>query len=148
VSDASGALDTGNQVLLCKRGFGCDKYRVVAADVADHFRPFAAIERERNALCRTDGGSNDQQVRAGGADLAQQGSDFGHLPVARLIDTREFVSPGCFDSAELAKIAAYARLRGDKPLGNQGIHDELLRSGRALAQQLPYCISALCLIFA
>ena len=88
MSDTSRALDTGNQFFLCRSGFGRDKYRVVTADVADHFRPVAAIECERDTLCRADGGSNHQQIRAGRAYFPQQGGDLGYLPVAGLVSAR------------------------------------------------------------
>jgi hypothetical protein len=70
-----------DEVLLCGAGFGGHKHGVVAADVADYFRPVAAIKRQRNALRGAYGCSDNQQIGAGRLDRTQQLGDSSQLVV-------------------------------------------------------------------
>ncbi len=77
-------IDSSDQVFLRGAGLSGDKNRVIAADIADHLRPVAAIKGERNTLRGADGRFDHQQVGAGRVNVAQQFGDGGNLPVTVL----------------------------------------------------------------
>ena len=56
------------RVLWPRRWIGRDEDGIVAADIADHLGPAAAIERQRDALCGADSRLDHHQIRAGGGD--------------------------------------------------------------------------------
>jgi phospholipase/carboxylesterase len=119
--------------------------RVVAADVADDFRPAATIQRERHPLRRSDGRFYDQQIGSRGREITQEILDARDLALTPRCCARQFVSLSRFHRAETFQIAADARLRGVKALRGEGIHEILLRGSRRSQEHLANGFASLCL---
>src|SRR5690606_34420961 len=100
---------------------------------------------ERHPLRRADRGLDDEDVRAGGGDAAQQIRHLREFVGGRRRAAREPVALGGLDRAEIGEIAADARLGGVKAGGPQRL-DELALGGRggALENALQR-LAALCL---
>ena len=91
-----------------QRGGRRDENGVVTADVADHFRPVAAIERKGYPLCGANRSPYHQQVGAGGMNIAQQCGNTGHLFDVVLVAIGQFVAGRRLYGAEFAQVAADA----------------------------------------
>lgn len=127
-------LNPCNEVFLRGTGVGRNKYRVVAADVADHFRPIAAVKCERDSLCGADSRLDDEQVRARRMNGAQQVSDGTQMVYVAAATDRQFVAPGGPYCAQLTQVTADAGLCRAVTLGRKRGHQRALRFGRSLQE--------------
>lgn len=127
-------LNPCNEVFLRGTGVGRNKYRIVAADVADHLGPAAAVKGECDSLCGADSRLDDQQVRArrmNGAEQVRDGTEMVQVVAAA---GRQFVAPGGSYRAELTQVTADAGLCRLVTLGGEHSHQRALRFGRSLQQ--------------
>lgn len=121
------AFDPIDQYFLAGCRSGGDEDRVVAADVADHFRPVAAIERQRDPLGGADRGLDNGEIRPGRQNLAQELHDALQFLGGGPTVSRELVALPRLDCPEFAQVAAHARLRGRETPLTQGVDKRLLR---------------------
>src|SRR5690606_20105179 len=106
-----------------------------------------AVERDGDALRGADRRRDDEQVRARGADVAHElGDDLQRRLVARLARLRQAVPPFELDRAQIAQIAAHARLRRGIVLGAQQLDELSLTLDRMRFEQASNGSPALLLI--
>jgi len=126
-----------DEVLLRGAGISGDKHSVVTANVANHFRPVAAVKRQRNPLCGAYCCSDNQQIGTGGLHRTQQLGDSGQLVVVITTSRRQFVAVCGLDGAKLPEVTTDTGLRGAVARFRQSGNERVLRFRRSLKQQLP-----------
>jgi hypothetical protein len=130
--------DPGDEVFLCSTGFGSDKHRVVAANIADNFRPVAAIKCQRDSLRGAYGRPDDQKIGSRWLDRAQQIGHGGELVIIVATSGGKLVPCRSLDGAKLSQVTTDTGLRCLIAFSGKGGHERALRFGRSLQQQLSY----------
>jgi hypothetical protein len=113
------------QLALIAPVFCGDENGVVAGNRADHLRPAGAVDGHRHALRRARRGPDDRERRAGRAHVGDECRDRVERIVQHLLRGRN-VTVSRLGDAELAQIAADARLSGFEPLLAQDFHQLVL----------------------
>ena len=139
-------LNPGDEVFLRGARFGCHEDGIVAADIANNFRPVAAIKSEGNSLCSADRGSYDEQVGARGLNGSQQIANRAYVFVIVATARGQLVAVAGLDRTELFEVATDARLRRRIALCRQCRYERSLRSRRTLQQHLSYRITTFLMV--
>ena len=134
--------------LLLARAVSSDEYGVVARNRADHFGPARAIHGHGDALRGADRRLDDGKRGSGGVNLAHEAGEGVETAVDLCLDLRQqHVSIAGLDHAELAQVAADARLRGLVTQLVQEPHQVRLTADDLLAQDLDERCAPLDLLF-
>jgi hypothetical protein len=102
---------------------------------------------ERYTLRGTGCGFDDQQIRPGGLQVAQEFCDLQEFVVARCAVLRQRITTGGLDCADFAKIATDTGLGSNKSPGYQCRDQRLLICCRSVQQQLADSFAAIELDF-
>src|SRR5688500_10396050 len=116
-SDSEDVAQALAELALLAAANSCDEYGVVAGDRADDLRPARLVDRDRDALRGTGGGLDDRQRRAGRTHFRYEVGDRSERRAgSAVVAAGKDVVVASLGDAQLAQVAADARLRGIEPL--------------------------------
>src|SRR5262245_13737884 len=120
LSASEGRAQAFEQPALSAGGIASDEYGVVAGQRADDLDPAGLVDRERNALRGARCRAHDRERRPGAAAaLHERAHTFEMTGREGILDVRKQVAVGGLGDAEIAQVAADARLRRLEPLATQ-----------------------------
>src|SRR5262245_13579260 len=135
LSASEGCAQALEQSALSAGGIAGDEDGVVAGERADDFGPAGLVDGERDALRGAGRRAHDRQRGSGATAALDEGAHA--LEVARrqgILDFRQKVAVSSLRDAEVAKIAAHARLRRLEALPAQQPDELRLPAHGRLAQ--------------